>query len=84
MSELAAFPVISEVIMPGNLASFIVPEEILDAFNVVSPDPLPVITPSTDRLSLTKTDPAAESNVKLPEDVVMSLSASIPSLRLSI
>ena len=40
----------SEVIVPGNLASLIVPDEILDAFSVVRPDPLPVITPPTLRL----------------------------------
>ena len=50
MSALAAFPVMLEVIVPGNLASLIVPDEILDAFRVVSPDPLPVITPPTLRL----------------------------------
>ena len=40
--------------------------------------------PVTFKLSSTIVVPLAESNVKLPADVVISLSASIPSLKLSI
>ena len=42
MSELAAFPVILEVIVAGNLASLIVPDEILDAFRDVKDAPEPL------------------------------------------
>ena len=40
--------------------------------------------PVTSKLSSTIVAPVAESNTKLPEDVLISLSASIPNLRLSI
>ena len=51
---------------------------------VTSRSPATVALPSTCKLSLTSTVPPVESNVKLPEDVVISLSASTPSRRLSI
>jgi len=38
---VAAFPVISEEIVPGSLASAIVPEEMLEAFNPVIEPPVP-------------------------------------------
>ena len=49
-----------------------------------SKSPATVALPSICKLSLISTVPPVESNVKLPEDVVISLSASIPSLKLSI
>ena len=56
--------------MPGNLASAIVPDEILDAFRVVSPDPLPLITPPTLILVPTKSFfaiPTPPLTLKAPE-----------------
>jgi len=42
---VAAFPVILDVIELGNLASDIVPDEILEAFKLVRPDPFPECDP---------------------------------------
>ena len=61
-----------------------VPDDRLAAFSDDMKAPLPDIFPETDRLSLTATVPPAESNLKSPADVLISLSSAIPSLRLSI
>ena len=46
LSACVAVPVILEVIVPGNLASLIVPEEMLDAFNNDNPEPEPLNAPA--------------------------------------
>ncbi len=52
LSACVAVPVILEVIVPGNLASLIVPDEILDAFNDDNPEPEPLNVPAVNVLVL--------------------------------
>ena len=95
VTELIATTTVLNVLSPAkNVVLFLVPlprrargtvpDDKSDASKFVNPDPLPVIVPETDRLSLTETVPPAESNLKSPADVLISLSSAIPSLRLSI
>ena len=65
-SKLVKFAPLIAGSVEGNLASGIVPDERLDAFNVVNPDPLPVIEPV-----VTDTLPFTLSPVNVPRDVIL-------------
>ena len=78
----AAVPVISEEMVFGNLASAIVPDEILDAFKFVTLEPLPFVANLLLRLFVIVVENEASSPIAAASSFSVFNAAGAPSTKL--